>query len=113
MGEMALTLVIPALALAALGWSVPRMLFHVFPEGVRPLMLLALCSAMLMMCLGIGFFMVLYMAGGIPLRVIFEDGVMAGLAEMARLAGISALLWGPILVLSVAGLPKRWVREVW
>ena len=38
-------LIWPAAALALLGWLVPRGLSLVFPEGVRPLLLLALASA--------------------------------------------------------------------
>jgi hypothetical protein len=35
------------------------------------------------------------------------------MAHFGRLAVVSALIWGPIMLLSVAGLPKHWVKETW
>jgi hypothetical protein len=43
----------------------------------------------------------------------FAPGVWAGLWHLSQLAVASALFWGPVLVLSVAGLPKHWVEETW
>ena len=106
-------ILLPAMVLSALGWVVPRALARVFPEGVRPLMWLALTSAVVMMALGIGFFVLLYAFNGIPLRAVLEEGAGATLAHFGRLAAISALLWGPIMVLSIAGIPKNWVEETW
>jgi len=106
-------LLVPALVLAFFGWMVPRLLSAVFPEGVKPLLILAFVAALIMMLLGAVFFMVLYAAQGAPIADIFEPGLGAGILHFSRLAMISALLWGPILVLSVAGLPKRWVEETW
>lgn len=106
-------ILLPALVLAALGWVVPRALARVFPEGVRPLLWLALTATGVVMALGVGFFVLLYAWNGIPLRVVLEDGFGPALAHFGRLAAISALLWGPIMVLSIAGLPKNWVEETW
>jgi len=106
-------LIIPALLLALIGWLVPKLLSLVFPEGVRPLFLLAFAATLIMLVLGMGFFLALYLWQGVPLDMLFEAGIAAGLAHFLRLGLISALLWGPIMVLSVAGLPKHWVRETW
>lgn len=113
MGELTLTLLIPALALALMGWAVPRLLFHVFPEGVKPLLLLAACSVVVMLVLGIGFFTMLYIAQGINWEALTRDGWGPFVGHFLKLGAISSLLWGPVLVLSVAGLPKRWKKEVW
>ena len=106
-------LVLPALLLALVGWLVPRMLSLVFPEGVRPLLLLALVATILMVLIGSGFFVLLYVIQGIPMAVLFEPGLASGIVHFGKLGLISALIWGPILILSVAGLPKTWVKETW
>jgi len=112
-GGVGLDLIVPALALAAIGWSVPRLLFHVFPEGVKPLILLGVCSALVMLVLGIGFFTVLYLAQGIDWAALMRDGWMAFLGHFLKLGAISALLWGPVMLLAVASLPKRWTDKEW
>ena len=106
-------LVLPALLLALVGWLVPRMLSLVFPEGVRPLLVLALVATILMVLTGSGFFVLLYVIQGIPMAVLFEPGLASGMVHFGKLGLISALIWGPILILSVAGLPKTWVKETW
>ena len=106
-------LILPALVLALVGWLVPRGLSLVFPEGVRPLMLLTLCATIIMFVLGSAFFLGLYLVQGVPLAAIFEPGFASGVVHFGRLGLISALLWGPIMILSVAGLPRHWVKETW
>lgn len=106
-------LIIPAAFLALLGWLVPRGLFLIFPEGVKPLLWLTFTAAVLMYLLGVGFFLILYLWQGAPLDALFEQGYVAGLAHFGRLGLISALLWAPIMILSVAGLPKLWTKETW
>ena len=54
-----------------------------------------------------------YLVQGVPLATLFEPGLASGLVHFARLGLISALIWGPILILSVARLPKYWVEETW
>jgi hypothetical protein len=106
-------LVFPAAVLALLGWLVPRLLSRVFPEGVRPLLILAFISTLVMFLFGMGFFLALYIWQGAPISTLFEAGWTSGLLHFGRLGLISALLWGPILILSVAGLPKHWIKETW
>ena len=106
-------LVFPAAALALIGWLVPRLLSRVFPEGVKPLLWLTFVSTLVMFALGMGFFVALYIWQGAPLITLFEAGLWPGLFHFGRLGLISGLLWAPIMVLSVAGLPKHWVKETW
>jgi hypothetical protein len=106
-------LIIPAMVLALFGWLVPKGLSLVWPEGVRPLLALAFVATVIMFLFGTGFFMALYAWQGAPLSAVFEPGLAAGLLHFGRLGLISALLWGPIMVLSVAGLPKGWTKEIW
>ena len=107
------SLVFPALVLTLMGWLVPKLYSLVFAEGVRPLMWLAFTSAVTMMGVGVLFFLSLYLLQGVPIGEVFEPGVMQGIMHFARLSAISAFFWGPIMILSVAGLPKHWVKEVW
>lgn len=106
-------LIFPALGLALLGWLVPRLLSLIWPEGVRPLMLLALVATLIMFGVGVAFFAGLYLWGGVPLAELFALGVASTILHFGRLSLISALIWGPVMILSVAGLPRHWVRERW
>jgi hypothetical protein len=56
---------------------------------------------------------VLYLAQGINWAALMQDGWGAFLLHFLRLGLISSLLWGPIMLLAVASLPKRWKEEVW
>lgn len=107
------TLLLPALILGVLGWAVPRALARVWPEGVRPLVWLGVVSALLTLLAGMGFFLILNALQGIPPRSLFADGPIQGLVTLARLSLSAAIIWAPILVLTVAGLPKRWTEETW
>ena len=106
-------LIIPAAILALLGWLVPRGLSLFFPEGVKPLILLAFTATLIMFFLGMMYFFALYLWQGAPLAVLFEAGFAAGVIHFGGLGLTSALLWAPIMILSVAGLPKHWVKETW
>ena len=76
-------------------------------------MLLGLTATVVMLAFGAGFFALLYVWQGVPFGMLFEGGIAAGVLHFGQLGLISALLWAPILVLSVAGLPKNWVTRVW
>lgn len=106
-------LLLPALALGALGWLVPRLLARVWPEGVGPLLLLALVATLVLLALAAGFFVLLYAWQGAPVAALFEPGLAAGLGHFLRLGLLSALVWAPLMILSVAGLPKHWTEETW
>lgn len=106
-------LLFPALVLALLGWLVPKMLSLVFPEGVRPLLILSFVSATIMLAISAFFFVGLYVIQGVPFAALFDQSVLAGISHFGWLGILSALFWGPIMVLSIAGLPKNWVEETW
>lgn len=110
---MAEELVVPALGLALLGWLVPRGLSLIWPEGVRALLVLGFVATLLMLVLSAGFFLGLYLIGGMPLAALTGGGWGPVLAHFGWLAVISALIWGPMLLISVAGLPRHWVKERW
>ncbi|SDE33252.1 hypothetical protein [Limimaricola pyoseonensis] len=105
--------ILPALALGLAGWILPRLLARVFPEGVRPLVWLALTAALLMILLSMALFLGLYRIEGAPPDALARAGWAALVWHLLRLALASALIWGPILALSVAGLPGRWKTARW
>ena len=106
-------LILPVLALGVLGWVVPRLLAKVWPEGLGPLLLLAFLSTFVLLVPAAGFFLLLYLWQGAPLAALFEPGLAAGLGHFLRLGLLSALVWAPIMVLTVAGLPRHWKEETW
>ena len=106
-------LILPAFILAAAGWLVPRGLAMVFPEGVWPLLWLALTATLILLALSTGFFVALYLREGVPLAALFAPGLAAGLLHFLRLGLSSALVWAPIMVLTIASLPRHWEHETW
>ena len=106
-------LLLPAMCLAALGWAVPRVLALWWPEGVKWLMGLALASTAVMFLAGAAFFALLYRAQGVDLGDLYGTQGLGTVKHFGQLSLISALMWAPLMVLSLAGVPKNWVREVW
>ncbi len=106
-------LFLPALVLAILGFAVPRLLARVLPEGVKPLMLNAFLSTILLFLVSAGFFLCLYLWQGLGIADILETGLAASVVLFGRLGLIAAIIWAPIMVLSVASLPRKWVKETW
>lgn len=106
-------LVLPALCLAVLGFVVPRVLALWWPEGVKWLMGLALVSTLVMALAGAVVFAVVYASQGVRLDDLYATGGASVPVHFMKLSMMSALLWAPLMVLSLAGVPKRWVREVW
>ena len=107
------SLILPAMGLGFLAWLVPKLYSMILPEGVWPLVLNAVLSALSLAAFAGGFFVMLYVAEGIPLDRILDLGVIGNLVFFGRLSGSTALIWGPIMVLSLAGLPRTWTRTVW
>ena len=107
------SLILPAVALGFLAWLVPKLYSMILPEGVWPLALNAVMSAVTLSVFAGGFFVALYLGEGIPLDRILDLGVIGNLVFFGRLSASTALIWGPIMVLSLAGLPRTWVKSVW
>lgn len=106
-------LLLPALVISVLAFVVPRLLSRVLPEGVWPLLLNAFLSTLLLFILSAGFFFCLYLWQGVSVAEIMEPGMAANVVFFGRLGLFSAIIWGPIMLLSVAGLPRKWVKETW
>ena len=106
-------LFIPALVLALMAWFVPKLLARVMPEGVKPLLGIAFLSTVFLFALSAAFFVVLYIWQGMTWAQFAEYGFAANVLFYGKLGLIAAIIWAPILVLSVANLPRHWVRETW
>ena len=106
-------LFLPALVLALLAFVVPRLLGRMLPEGVTPLMLNALLSTLLLFALSAGFFFCLYLWQGLSMAEVLEPGIATTILLFGRLGLVAAIIWAPIMILSVAGLPRKWVKETW
>ncbi len=113
MGVLSDTLFLPALVLAGIAFSVPRLLGWMLPEGVKPLLLNAFLSTVLLFAISGLFFFCLYLWQGLSVAQIMEPGLAANVVFFGRLGLIAAMIWAPIMVLSVAGLPRKWVKETW
>ena len=104
------SLLFPAMILGFLAWLVPKLLAMVLDEGVKPLMLNAFLSALFLFALSSGFFFCLYLWRDAPLEQLWSYGWAGNLVFFGRLGLSSALIWAPIMILSVAGLPRHWTR---
>jgi len=106
-------LVVPAGILAVFAYGVPQVLGRWLPEGVTLLMVNALLSTVVLFAFSAGFFALLYFWQGVPVDQLSEAGLAAGVGFFGRLGLMAAIIWAPIMILSVAGLPRKWVKETW
>ena len=106
-------LFMPALLLAMAAFVMPRALGRLLPEGVRPLLINVLLSTVLLFVVSAIFFFCLYLWQGLPLDQIVAPGIAANVVFFGRLGLAAAIIWAPIMLLSVAGLPRKWVKETW
>ncbi len=113
LSDFGLGLIIPATFLAAIAWLVPIWLRWRMPEGVRPLIALSVLAALIVLLMGAGMFFGLYVLQGADALTLLSAGTGAATWYFLRLSMSAGLIWAPILVLSIAGLPKTWVHETW
>jgi len=107
------SLILTFCLLGGLGFLVPRLLARLLPEGVKPLILNALLSVCALIVLSGGMFLGLYLLRGVSAGQVLQPGTSAAFGHFLWLGMMSSLIWGPIMLLSVAGLPRHWVEETW
>jgi hypothetical protein len=101
-----LNLVLPLVGLAVVAWLVPWVLGKLVPEGVIWLLVNGVLSALLLAVVAAAGFVWLYgEAGGVVWREAPWHFVL--------LSAKAGIVWGPVMVLSLSALPKRWKRAVW
>ncbi|MGB3687850.1 MAG: hypothetical protein WBA02_00980 [Jannaschia helgolandensis] len=101
-----MNLVLPLVGLAVVAWLVPWMLGKLLPEGVIWLLVNGVLSALLLAVVAAAGFVWLYgEAGGVVWREAPWHFVL--------LSAKAGIVWGPVMVLSLSALPKRWKEVVW
>jgi len=106
-------LVVPALILAVLGWLVPVWLSRRMKEGVKPLMRLAFYAILILFVLASGLFYILYLSQGATSQSLVQLGMIENIVFFGRLGLSSAMIWAPVMLLSVMNRPRHWVKETW
>lgn len=106
-------LILPALILGFAGFAVPRIVAGVLPEGVAPLMINAFASTVLLVGISGAFLFGLYVWQGLGAAVLTQEGLAANVWFFGRLGVVSGLIWAPVMLLSLAGLPRKWVTVTW
>lgn len=106
-------LVLPVAILMLAAFAVPRLFARVLPEGVTPLLLNAFLSTVVLFKLSAVLFVGLYVWQGLPLTDVAAQGLASSIVFFGRLGIAAAIIWAPVMLLSVAGLPRKWVHETW
>ena len=106
-------LFLPTVALALAAWAVPKVLSLFLGEGVKRLVIIGLLSTVIMFVLSGGFFAALYIWQGVAYEDFIGFGFWPNIQFFGRLGLSSALIWAPIMILSLAGLPRHWTKAVW
>lgn len=106
-------LIFPTLFLALVGWLVPKLLSMVMPEGVKPLLLLSVFSVVILGVITSALFVGLYVLQGASLAIFTETSFLDTALFLMRLSVSAGIIWGPIMVLSIAGLPRTWTSVEW
>ena len=106
-------LLIPALAFGLLGWLVPKLWSMVVPEGIPGLFAIAILSALTLAGVTGLYFLLSYWMAGITLARLSDQGVLFNIVYFGRLGLSAAIIWGPMMGISLMGLPRTWTRSTW
>ena len=106
-------LLLPAIALSILGWLVPKLWSMLLPEGFKALALNAALSALTLTALTGLYFMGVYWQAGVTLERLLDQGALGLMAYFGKLGLSAAIIWAPMMGLSLVGLSRSWVRTPW
>ncbi|MEM7644666.1 MAG: hypothetical protein AAF366_19395 [Pseudomonadota bacterium] len=98
--------IVPLVLLGTAAWLLPWALGKALPKALWSLVLNGLISAVILTMAGMLLFAWLY---GPTADIVWQ----AAPGHFLILSARSALLWGPILVLSLSNLPRRWPPGAW
>jgi len=110
---MADGLIIPAIILAVAAFAVPRLWALLLAEGVSALVINGVLSTVSMFATSAAIFFGLYVSQGAAASALVGEGFIANLIFFGRLGLSAALIWAPVLILSLSGLPRKWVHATW
>lgn len=104
-----LGLIIPTAILCIFGWVVPKWLGARYANNLPKLIAVGLVATFMMFLLSGVLFAGLYIGQGAPVSALRDLGV----GYFITLGRNAALIWGPVMVLSLIGLDKRSRSELW
>lgn len=113
LSDFGLGLIVPAVGLVIVAWAVPKWLRWRMPEGVWPLIALSVLATLINLAICALMFLMLYLLQGAQLSTLTLAGPGAAIWYFLRLSISAAIIWGPIMVLSIASLPRTWTQETW
>ncbi|WP_425097591.1 hypothetical protein [Tropicibacter sp. S64] len=108
---MLFSLAIPAALLMLAAMLAVRVFERVLPESIPGLGLNAALSALCLWALATVLFALLYHWRGAPLSAMF--GASDSWRHLAGIGLKSGLIWGPMIVLTLSTVPRRWKHAVW
>lgn len=111
--HMIADLLLPALGLMLMAFVVTRGVEVLVPETVTGLAVMAAVSALLCWPLASVGFALLYGVQDGRILALLGEVPAASAGHFLRLGAKAALLWGPILLLTVSTAPRRWKTAVW
>lgn len=101
-----MSLILPLVALAVVAWLVPWVLGRLLPEGVGWLVVIGVVSAAILTGVSAVGFWWLYGAAG---DVVLQSAPW----HFVLLSAKAAIVWGPVMVLSISTQPGKWTEAVW
>lgn len=110
---MLIALGLPVLVLMIAAVLVTRAVERVVPEHLGGLVAAAVLSSVVLWGLSAAGFALLYQLQGAPLAALIGTSAEAGARHFALLGAKAALIWGPLVALTVATAPRRWKTAVW
>lgn len=108
---MVLSLALPTLVLMAAAILVARGFEAVLPETIPGMVACALLSALVLWLLSAAGFGLLYLWQDARYAVLFGDG--RSYRHLAALGAKAALIWAPLVALTVVTAPQRWKTATW
>lgn len=110
---MLVSVAVPVAILIALGAIVPRLLERVLPETIPGMVWTVLVSSFVLWALSSLWFVASYVwLDNSTLRAIGAD-TDGAVMHFARLGLSAALIWLPIVLLTVVTAPRRWRHGRW
>ncbi|MBV7395148.1 hypothetical protein [Mameliella sediminis] len=110
---MIVELFLPAIGLMLITALVTRGVERLMPESLPGLALTAVVSALLVWGIASGGFALLYVMRDARVLALMEQTPATSTSHFLSLGASAALIWAPVLLLTVTTAPRRWKTAVW
>lgn len=104
-------LLLPTLLLMVAAVLVTRLLEHVVPETIAGLVVLAGLASAACWAVASALFGAIYILQAAQIAAVL--GTRGGLGHLLALGGKAALIWLPLVLITVATAPRRWKTNTW